>query len=69
MPIRVNLVIGQKLFHPNDDGAEAELGVGADGFAVATVVVTFFCKIDRNMEKELEQALGEMNQGAVATAG
>lgn len=32
------------------------------GFAVATAVATSFYKIDRKMEKELEQALPEMNQ-------
>jgi GPH family glycoside/pentoside/hexuronide:cation symporter len=34
------------------------------GFAVATAAATFFYKIDRRMEKELEQALTEMNRTA-----
>jgi len=36
------------------------------GFAVATAAATFFYKINGRMEKELEQALTEMNQAAVA---
>jgi GPH family glycoside/pentoside/hexuronide:cation symporter len=36
------------------------------GFAVATAAATLFYKIDRKMEKELEQALTEMNQAAAA---
>ncbi len=38
------------------------------GFAVATAVATFFYKIDRKMERELEQSLLEMNRVRTAAA-
>lgn len=37
------------------------------GFAVATAAATFFYKIDKKMEKELELALTEMNKGVEIT--